>query len=1117
MEAIPKSEEPSALGLASTIAVDQTLAIPIQPCIREMHAMAVADTLALPKVGRDGAPAAQPPTSDSGLRDPIAGNHYQHAYQADDSTQQELGRGGIGRVVLVFDHTLGRDVAMKELLPELLFEEGATESVEDSPLTQRFLREARITGQLEHPNIVPVYELGRQPSGCLYYTMRVVRGRTLASAIHAATTPTERLALINHFAGLCQAIAYAHNRGVVHRDIKPENVMIGEFGETFVLDWGLANIAEDSSPLSLRAAASLSHPPAPRKYTAALTPGTAESFRTQCGSIVGTPQYMSPEQLLQRSDGCSPTSDVWSLGIVLYYILTGKLPFVAANFGELLLKVQAVDVVTIDDSAPDVPRDLAAIARRALTRDPKARYPNAREMARDITAYQVGDKVTAYDYSSFELLRRFAQRNRSALTVSIAALGALLLVGASSYWRIVSARDAAVAAEQRATLGEHRAKASLSDVLVERAKAEASEGNVASATLLAAGALELTERPDARGMLIALENADRLDPVPLPAFSLGCQRIDWNPTLAQLGCSNSQSLTIRALHAPPGAPPSVLAPAQSIYSLNAAGWLLWASPHSARYLTADRRTLDFPVDLTRTVVFAASPTGQQFASADDSGNVELWSLGSANRIRHFHAPQPVTAIAFHPTEPLLALGGYRGDLHIWRWQDEANPSLLGSTHSTARALAFAPRSGILAAGGSDGSVLIWSLDQQQLLLAPPRAASNIVSLSYSPNGSSLAVTMRSGLVDILESQNYERMLRSSLGFATIRHFVFASDTELVGVADNTTPLYFRIQRTSPQARYASRGNVLSLSWAANGTDLLVAGLGDHGLCHLKLTEGLCGDRLPVRAGLVRRVALSPDKQLFIVAGTGGKLEVWDAQQKLPRGYIEVPIAEVRDVVFLPGNMQVAVAGNAQSLVVVDLESMRIVEQQPLPSPVQTMLVLPQQQLLAIGLRNGHLLLRALGSGKIQADLQLVSGWPIGLAMLERQGWLAIAEDNGKVTFFDLKTRKPIESLSTGSARLMAFAYSDQLDLIAAAGEGREVHLISTAHRPYVVARLVEHQGTVRTLLFDDDNALLYSAGDDGLVRLWPLAALKQSAANLRQAAERGSGMRLESGRVVREH
>ncbi len=153
----------------------------------------------------------------------------------------EYARGGMGRVLVVHDEHLGRDIALKELLPV----GGSpvnrnTPASQAAPLMARFLHEARITGQLEHPSIVPVYELGHRADGSLYYTMRLVHGKTLLEAITKAKSLEERLKLLPHFVDLCNAIAYAHSRHVIHRDIKPENVMVGEFGETVVLDWGLA-------------------------------------------------------------------------------------------------------------------------------------------------------------------------------------------------------------------------------------------------------------------------------------------------------------------------------------------------------------------------------------------------------------------------------------------------------------------------------------------------------------------------------------------------------------------------------------------------------------------------------------------------------------------------------------------------------------------------------------------------------------------------------------------------------------------------------------------------------------------------------------------------------------
>lgn len=345
--------------------------------------------------------------------------------------ESEYARGGMGRVLLVHDGHLGRDIAMKELLPNISHS-GETLSVEapspvrmSVPLIARFLQEARITGQLEHPSIVPVYELGHRKDGRLYYTMKLVRGRTLARAIRQAEDLTGRLALLTHVADLCQAVAYAHSRGVLHRDIKPSNVMVGEFGETVVLDWGLAkarnrpDVHEEGFAEALKALN---------------VGGDAELSKTSYGQIVGTPAYMPPEQARGDLDRVDERSDVYSLGAVLYELLTGATPHVGASKLEILLHVLERPIRAIEDIAPDAPPELVAICNRALQKDPAQRYPSAKELAEDVRRFQSGAVVRAYDYSLRQQMLRFYQRNRS--TVRTAAVALLVLFAGLSYYNV---------------------------------------------------------------------------------------------------------------------------------------------------------------------------------------------------------------------------------------------------------------------------------------------------------------------------------------------------------------------------------------------------------------------------------------------------------------------------------------------------------------------------------------------------------------------------------------------------------------------------------------------------------------------------------------------------------
>ena len=339
--------------------------------------------------------------------------------------ERDLARGGMGRIRVARDRRLGRPVALKELL------------VQSGDLAIRFEREARINARLQHPSIMPIYEAGAWPSGEPFYAMKLVTGRSLNEVIAEATTLDKRLALLPNVLAVADAIAYAHSERVIHRDLKPHNVLVGAFGETVVIDWGLAKELDGADDASSRDRV------APQN-----------GFETQDGEIMGTPAYMPPEQA--RGEPVDERADVYAIGAILFHLLAGRPPVTGSSAAELLAKVIDGECLSLRTIEPAVPPDLLAIVDKALELDPARRYPTARELADDLRRFQTGQLVGAHQYSLNQLVRRWLRKHRTAFTVGTIAFVTLLVLGAIALQRIVAAERVAqtqrVRAEEQGTL-----------------------------------------------------------------------------------------------------------------------------------------------------------------------------------------------------------------------------------------------------------------------------------------------------------------------------------------------------------------------------------------------------------------------------------------------------------------------------------------------------------------------------------------------------------------------------------------------------------------------------------------------------------------------------------------
>jgi formylglycine-generating enzyme required for sulfatase activity/tRNA A-37 threonylcarbamoyl transferase component Bud32 len=362
-------------------------------------------------------------------------------------------RGGLGEVFVALDRELHREVALKEIQPP-----HATHAESRA----RFVREAEITGALEHPGVVPVYGLGHHADGRPFYAMRFVRGDSLKDAIARFHEGDQRrrsagersLALrqlLGRFLDVCHAVAYAHSRGVLHRDLKPANVMLGEYGETLVVDWGLAKPFDrvDGEPAEALAVHS-----------------SVDPDLTQAGRALGTPAFMSPEQAEGRLDRLGPASDVYSLGATLYCLLTGRPPFAEGDALEVMVKVQRGDFPAPRQVNRLVPAALQAVCLRAMALRPEDRYASASELAEEVEHWLADEPVRAYREPLSARAGRWLRRHQALAAGAGALLLAALLALAGGTVLIGSAqRETARALQNEEQARKERALAQVAALL----------------------------------------------------------------------------------------------------------------------------------------------------------------------------------------------------------------------------------------------------------------------------------------------------------------------------------------------------------------------------------------------------------------------------------------------------------------------------------------------------------------------------------------------------------------------------------------------------------------------------------------------------------------------------
>jgi WD40 repeat protein/serine/threonine protein kinase len=1046
----------------------------------------------------------------------------------------EIGRGGIGRVLRAHDQHLGRDVAVKELLADARrLEPGLLPSDADggtpvSPTVLRFLREARVTGHLEHPNIVPVYELGERADGTLYYTMKLVRGRTLAAALREADGLAGRLALLAHYGHLCNAIAYAHSRGVIHRDLKADNVMLGEFGETLVLDWGLAKV---KGRRDLRGAEIAREAQLYRDAAAGLTVE---------GALLGTPSTMSPEQAAGAIDAIDERSDVWSLGAVLYELLAGRRPFRGATAWETISKVQSEAVTPPRQLDEEIPAELSSICMKALSRDRDARYPSARELAAEIASFQSGARVLAHEYTSLEHLRRFAAKNKPALIAGGAILLAIVtsLVLVASSWRDERearrwAQHAAVAArraEGQAQREHRRASHAVAQGLFDRGLKLAREGALLEARVYAAGSLAEAEAADDP------ERAPERAALRLAARSLAFQTGAAGPLRLERSLRLGSPLSGVALSrdglrlAAVGASPELAlvelkgGALRVLRGPREGAWAVAFSPDGGRLAVAGRDGAiqllsssgesvgTLPGHAGGSYALAFTPDGGRLVSAGHDGKVAVWELAGRRLARALDGHSaPVHALALDARGERLASGGRDRTVRIWELASGRCLRVLAGHEAVVRGVALSPDGARVASASYDKSVRVWDAATGTPRFTHRAFSDEVLAAAFTPDGRGLAVASWDQSLRLLDASSGALLLRVQAHEGAVWGLSFSSDGALLAsVGEDRRARLWRVRAAPPALGAEGQGYLWSLRVSPDGTRLAAAG--SDGVVRVQPLAGGAPLLLRGHRDLVAEVAFSPDGTRLASAGYDREVRVFELSSGRVLHTLVGHQGFVRSVAFSPDGARLASASVDKTIRIWDAARGAPLRTIDAGTALRRVRYAPGGTRLAAAGGDGAIHLLAEGGPRL-GRIPVAKDMVVDLAFSRDGRRLLATSGDGVLALCELEPGRVTWRARHGPT-LYGVRFAQEERLAIAGSDDRKV-LVYRIGEPAPLLALEAEQSVTAIELTRDGGSLI--VGDDRTARFYPLAGLARSLAvapaALLDEAQRDAGLALAAFRL----
>ena len=973
----------------------------------------------------------------------VVAREYLAATEADDASAddgpegssryaviEEIGRGGMGTVYRVEDLRLRRDLAMKVLNRDVAASPNAW---------SRFLEEAQVTSQLQHPGIVPVHDVGLDATGSPYFTMPLIRGQSFRAILDAVPDGRDAWSLakaIDVLIRVCDAVAFAHSLGVVHRDLTPSNVMVGEFGEVYVMDWGVAHLlAESSNPRTAVASS--------RREAAELLP----SLRTQDGDIVGTPAYMAPEQASGSAEIGTGT-DVFGVGAMLFHLLTGRPPSAVQD-----------PAAEVEELASDRPQELIAICRKAMAAQLGQRYASVRALGDDLRAWRETRVVSAYAAGPWAELCKWIARNRVAafaITTAIAALVIGLFVSLHLKGR---SDDNAARAEQAANTARIEQARLLG--LGQLHGAEASLWNSYFSQRSEHAFFALCELYERQGCF-----ASRQSRRPITGLALG-PRDAWAVTGHVDG-----SITVFD--------GKTLEPLDTLASRRRGR--LWCIAGNRRGLVAsgneDGSVTLWDVEARRAI-----------RDLPDDGDGD--------------PTDETSALQFSPDGSMLAVGELDGDIHLWDHQRAAlicsfrkHSIAQGGHRGRVAGLRFRRDGKVLASVGDDDRPRLWEIETRTLrTLVDPvqqlrrrqdpdsRATS---ALEFSVDGKRL---WTGGRDRILRTWDLDRgcvLSRTAIHAGTIRTMRASPDGRVLALGCG-----FRLELRRCSDLSLLRRLPVQLIWSVEFSNdgRTITSAHDAGGVAIFEIESHAVTKLPGHVGRVSSVT-SRDGHWIATGDTTGRLRLFDlGTGKLVREFRK-PNGEVAHGARIQGldfdcRGRWLASGSKDGLACVwDRESgtrLQVIEQYD-DSSRSSVRFATRGEDLAVALKGGHVAFFDAKSGLESRRIDAVTYQAIGTAF--GTSMIATTQRDHSVRLWSMQA-EPLAELSTKKTANWSIDFSSDGAVLATGCWDGTIEIYELSAHRRVGVTLPGHLGLVATLVFRPDSAQHFAtASSDGAVRVW---------------------------------